>query len=77
MIAWPRWVDSASTSGAGLALCMVGWLAMNLGEGSFFRDEVLAAAWRGAAADRSVDGRWLLRVVLEAFASTLPSGVPD
>jgi hypothetical protein len=50
---------------------------MNLGEGSFFRDEVLAAAWRGAAADRSVDGRWLLRVVLEAFASTLPSGVPD
>ena len=49
------------------ALCMVGWLAMNLGEGRFFRDEVLAAAWRGAA-DRSVDGRWLLRAVLEAFA---------
>lgn len=58
------------------AVCMVGWLAMNLGEGRFFRDEVLAAAWRGAA-DRSVDGRWLLRVVLEASASTLPTGVPD
>ena len=58
------------------ALCMVAWLALNFGEGKLVRDDHLAAKWR-AAADRTVDGRWLLRVVLDASSSTLPTGVPN
>jgi hypothetical protein len=50
------------------ALCMAAWLTLNLGEDRLVKDDHLAAKWK-AAADRSVDGRWLLRVVLEAAAS--------
>ncbi len=50
------------------ALCMVGWLASNLDDGRLVRDDPLVVKWR-AAADRSVDGRWLLRMALEAAAS--------
>ena len=58
------------------ALCMVAWLALNFGEGRLVRDEQLTAKWK-AAANRSVDGRWLLRVVLDASSSTLPTGLPN
>ena len=50
------------------ALCMDGWLALNRDEGRLVRDDRLVAKWT-AAADRSVDGRWLLRMALEAAAS--------
>ncbi len=58
------------------ALFMVAWLALNLGEGRLVRNDQLAAKWK-AAANRSVDGRWLLRVVIEASSSTLPTGLPN